>query len=148
MASIVAMTASFVLRLVHVPTGRPRAAEPLGPRPEGPLPGGCTECDAAVSILGNEVDDGGARGRTPGGAWAGHAPGAVLRSGRRLRIHAGDDLPHARPDVERAVEGGAAARRDLVGMVRLRVADEHARSGGGRRPASHARGDRGDAHRL
>ena len=43
--------------------------------------------------------------------------------------------------------GGADPRRAVVGVGRLRLADEHPRSGGGSRPARRVRLDRRHAHR-
>ena len=79
---------------------------------------------------------------------AGHAARALLRPDLRLRDHAGDRLRRRRPDLGRARRGPARARRALVGVGRVRLADEHDQPRGGRGADRDVRRDGRDAGRL
>ena len=79
---------------------------------------------------------------------AGDAAGALLRPRLRPRdhpVHGADGPP---PDLVGAGPGPARARHALVGLGRLRLADQRHRPRGGRGPARHLRRDGGAADRL
>ena len=79
---------------------------------------------------------------------AGDAAGAVLRPRLRARDHPvhGADVPP--PDLVGAGPGPAGAGDAVVGVGRLRLADQRHRPRGGRGPARHVRRDGGAADRL
>ena len=83
-----------------------------------------------------------ARGR------AGHAARALLRPRLRARDHAVHRADVRPADLGRAGPGPAGAGRPLVGVGRLRVADERRRSRGGRGPHRDVRRDGGAPGRL
>ena len=74
---------------------------------------------------------------------AGDTARAVLRPRLRARADAVHDADRARPELGGRAEGPARARDAVVVVGRLRVADERARAGGGRRAARDLRRDRG-----
>ena len=78
---------------------------------------------------------------------SGHPARALLRPGLRVRVHPGHEPARGRPDVGWSLPRDARPRGALVGVERLRVADERDGRRRGRRPAGDARLDGGDVRR-
>ena len=72
---------------------------------------------------------------------------ALLRPRVRVRVHAGDDALARAADLGRAGTRAARARRAVVGMGELRLADERGRRGRGHRAAAMLFATGGDVHR-
>ena len=86
--------------------------------------------------------------RDPARRRAGDAARALLRPRLRPRLHPVHGADGAPPDLVGARPGPARARHALVGVDRLRLADQRHRPRGGRRAPGHVRRDGGAADRL
>ena len=113
----------------------PRAASRRPPTRRLPLP----------ALRGRARDRPVARGERRGARYAARA---VLRPRLRLRVHAGHGADQRRPDLGGTRERPRRARRPLVGVGRVRLADEHRRCRRGRGPSRRLRRDDGDARRV
>ena len=86
--------------------------------------------------------------RAGGRRGTGHAARALLRPHLRLRDHPGHRLRRRGSDLGRPDQRAARARRALVGVGRVRLADEHDQPRGGRGPDRDVRRDGRDADRV
>ena len=131
-------------RLERIAAGRERVHGRRDPAQRGG-PGGCSENanGPRIGLVGDVQSR--KRGERRGAC---HAARALLRPDLRLRDHAGDGPRRRRPDLGGARQGTGRARRALVVVGRVRLADEHDQPGGGCRPDRDVRGDDGDAGRV